>query len=52
MINATCGIVLKNSKILVTQRSEKMQLALKWEFPGGKIEEFFGVLSYPNSDNL
>jgi len=34
----TCGIILKDSKVLVTQRSEKMQLALKWEFPGGKIE--------------
>lgn len=38
MINVTCGIILKNGRILVTQRSEKMQLALKWEFPGGKIE--------------
>ena len=38
MINVTCGIILKDSKVLVTQRSEKMQLALKWEFPGGKIE--------------
>ena len=38
MINVTCGIILKDCKILVTQRSEKMQLALKWEFPGGKIE--------------
>jgi len=38
MINVTCGIILKNGSVLVTQRSEKMQLALKWEFPGGKIE--------------
>ena len=38
MINVTCGIILKDNKILATQRSEKMQLALKWEFPGGKIE--------------
>jgi 8-oxo-dGTP diphosphatase len=26
-------------KILVTQRSKKMKLPLKWEFPGGKLEE-------------
>jgi 8-oxo-dGTP diphosphatase len=28
-----------DNKILVTQRSEKMKLSLKWEFPGGKLEE-------------
>ena len=38
MINVTCGIVFKADKILVAQRSEKMKLPLKWEFPGGKIE--------------
>jgi 8-oxo-dGTP diphosphatase len=27
-----------NKKILVVQRSENMKLPLKWEFPGGKIE--------------
>ena len=26
-------------KILVTQRSEKMKLPLKWEFPGGKLHD-------------
>ncbi|GGF00305.1 NUDIX domain-containing protein [Flavobacterium limi] len=39
IINVTCAIILKDKKILVTQRSEKMKLPLKWEFPGGKIEE-------------
>lgn len=39
MIDVTCAIILKENKILVTQRSEKMNLPLKWEFPGGKIEE-------------
>lgn len=39
MINVTCAIILKGNQILVTQRSEKMNLPLKWEFPGGKIEE-------------
>lgn len=39
MIDVTCAIILRGNKILVTQRSEKMSLPLKWEFPGGKIEE-------------
>lgn len=38
MVNVTCAIILFESKILVTQRSEKMKLPLKWEFPGGKLE--------------
>jgi len=39
MIEVTCAIVEYNSKVLVAQRSEKMALPLKWEFPGGKIEK-------------
>lgn len=39
MINVTCAIILKDDKVLVTQRSEKMNLPQQWEFPGGKIEE-------------
>lgn len=39
MINVTCAIIIyEGDKILVAQRSEKMSLPLKWEFPGGKIE--------------
>ena len=38
MIDVACGIIFRDSTVLATQRSEKMQLALKWEFPGGKIE--------------
>jgi 8-oxo-dGTP diphosphatase len=38
MINVACAIILKNDKILVTQRGENMSLPLKWEFPGGKVE--------------
>lgn len=38
MINVICAIVLMGDKILATQRSEKMKLPLKWEFPGGKLE--------------
>lgn len=33
-----CAIIHKQNKTLAVQRSEKMVLPLKWEFPGGKIE--------------
>lgn len=39
MLNVVCAIVLFDDKVLVTQRSEQMKLPLKWEFPGGKLEE-------------
>lgn len=39
MIVVTCAIIIIDNKFLVTQRSEKMKLPLKWEFPGGKLEE-------------
>ena len=39
MIQVLCAIIYINNKILVTQRSEQMNLPLKWEFPGGKLEE-------------
>lgn len=39
MIQVVCAIILKGNKVLITQRSEKMTLPLKWEFPGGKIEK-------------
>lgn len=38
MLNVVCAIIYVGNKILVTQRSEKMKLPLKWEFPGGKLE--------------
>jgi 8-oxo-dGTP diphosphatase len=38
-IRVTCAIIYDNGKILVAQRAENMDLPLKWEFPGGKIEE-------------
>ena len=38
-IKVTCAIVYFDDKILVTQRSEKMKSPLKWEFPGGKLED-------------
>lgn len=39
MIDVVCAIIVRERRVLVTQRSESMQLPLKWEFPGGKIEE-------------
>ena len=39
IIDVTCAIILNGDKILVAQRGEKMDLPLKWEFPGGKIEQ-------------
>lgn len=38
-IRVTCGIILKDDKVLIVQRSSKMSLPLKWEFPGGKVNE-------------
>jgi len=38
-VRVTCAIIVKDEKILVAQRGEKMDLPFKWEFPGGKIEE-------------
>lgn len=39
MVTVACAIILNDqNQILVTQRSEKMALPLKWEFPGGKVE--------------
>ena len=39
MILVLCAIIFIDTKILVTQRSKIMKLPLKWEFPGGKLEE-------------
>lgn len=37
LINVTCAIILREGKVLCAQRSERMSLPLKWEFPGGKL---------------
>lgn len=41
MIPVTCAIIEDEdtSSVLCAQRSEQMKLPLKWEFPGGKVEE-------------
>lgn len=38
-LKVTCAIIIINKKTLVVQRSKEMSLPLKWEFPGGKIED-------------
>ena len=38
MLHVTCAIIEHENKILICQRSERMKLPLKWEFPGGKVE--------------
>jgi len=38
MLDVTCAIIEKDDKVLCAQRSAQMSHALKWEFPGGKLE--------------
>ena len=38
MTNVVCAVIISNNKVICVQRSANMQLPLKWEFPGGKIE--------------
>ena len=37
-LQVACAIIRQNGLILATQRSARMSLPLKWEFPGGKLE--------------
>jgi 8-oxo-dGTP diphosphatase len=39
VIKVVCGVIVDTDKVLCVQRSESMTLPLKWEFPGGKIEQ-------------
>ncbi len=38
-IHVTCAIIERDGLILAAQRSATMSLPLKWEFPGGKINQ-------------
>ncbi len=38
VLRVTCAIIRNKNRVLVVKRSNKMNLPLKWEFPGGKIE--------------
>ena len=37
-IPVVCALIIRNGSVLCAQRSERMALPLKWEFPGGKLE--------------
>ena len=37
--HVVAGIILREGKILVCQRTRHQTMPMKWEFPGGKIEE-------------
>jgi len=40
VIDVTCALIVDNqNRLLAAQRSSLMSLPLKWELPGGKIEE-------------
>ncbi|MUP43164.1 (deoxy)nucleoside triphosphate pyrophosphohydrolase [Christiangramia aestuarii] len=39
MIQVTCALIESKQRVLCAQRSAKMSLPLKWEFPGGKLEK-------------
>jgi 8-oxo-dGTP diphosphatase len=38
-LQVACAIIEHDGKVLAAQRSERMSLPLKWEFPGGKIND-------------
>lgn len=38
-IPVVCALIIRNGSALCAQRSERMALPLKWEFPGGKLED-------------
>jgi 8-oxo-dGTP diphosphatase len=39
MKRVVAGLILKDNKLLVCQRTKHQTMPLKWEFPGGKIED-------------
>jgi 8-oxo-dGTP diphosphatase len=39
MILVAVGIIIRNSSVLLCQRRSTARYGLKWEFPGGKIED-------------
>jgi 8-oxo-dGTP diphosphatase len=38
-IHVACAIIEQEGKVLCTQRSKTMSMPMKWEFPGGKIDD-------------
>src|SRR5271167_4028195 len=39
MKRVVAGVIVKDGRVLVCQRTRHQTMPLKWEFPGGKIEE-------------
>ena len=37
-IKVVAGLIFRNDQLLICQRREGAAFALKWEFPGGKVE--------------
>lgn len=37
-LKVVAAIIVKNNRVLCTQRNRKATMGMKWEFPGGKIE--------------
>lgn len=38
MIKVVAALIFKDKKVLIAKRKDKGNSALKWEFPGGKVE--------------
>ena len=38
MIDVVAAIIKKNNKYLIAQRNRNKHMGLKWEFPGGKVD--------------
>ena len=54
-INVVAAIIKKNNQYLIVQRNRSKHLALKWEFPGGKVhnnETFAEALSREIKEEL
>jgi 8-oxo-dGTP diphosphatase len=39
MRHVVAGLILREGKLLICQRTKHQPMPLKWEFPGGKIED-------------
>ena len=39
MTNVVAAIIKKDNHFLIVKRNRKKHLGLKWEFPGGKVQE-------------
>lgn len=40
MINVVCAVIIFEGKVLATQRRWDKSNPNKWEFPGGKVEQY------------